>query len=70
MGQAGDPGLVQSRCAMLGEPLHIPADSKDTAALTRLLEDRINAITATADDAFGHPRDDAESRYGIIKEKR
>ena len=55
---------------MLGEPLHIPADSKDTAALTRLLEDRINAITATADDAFGHPRDDAESRYGIIKEKR
>ena len=64
------PGWFSRGVQCWGAPLHIPADSKDTETLTQLLEDRINAITAAADDAFGHPHDDAESRYGIIKEKR
>ena len=52
---------------MLGAPFDLP-DEAETDRLTLELEDRINAITATADACFGHPPDDAEQRYGIIKE--
>ena len=49
------PGWFSRGVQCWGAPLHIPADSKDTETLTQLLEDRINAITATADDASATP---------------
>ncbi len=63
------PGWFTSGIQCWGEPFDVPEDA-DIEHLTRELEDRINTITAIADDAFGHRRDDADDRYGVIKEKR
>jgi lysophospholipid acyltransferase (LPLAT)-like uncharacterized protein len=63
------PGWFSRGIQCWGEPFNVPADA-NLERLTHQLEDRLNAITATADDIFGHQHDDADGRYGIIKEKR
>ncbi|MGC6484292.1 MAG: lysophospholipid acyltransferase family protein [Candidatus Puniceispirillales bacterium] len=63
------PGWFSRGIQCWGAPFDLP-DEAETDRLTLELEDRINAITASADACFGHPPDDAEQRYGIIKEKR
>lgn len=72
------PGWFSRGIQCWGEPIDLtqleePAGHAKTADMTRLkrmLEDRINNVTATADAFFGHERDDATHRYGIAKEKR
>jgi len=66
------PGMFSAGVQCWGAPIRIPKEtSPDMLEDARLnLEDRINAITASADAFFGHPRDDAPHRYGISKEKR
>lgn len=63
------PGWFSKGVQCWGEPFSVPQDA-DMAQMTLDLEDRINAITATADEYCGHTPDDAENRYGTIKEKR
>jgi len=66
------PAAFSSGVQCWGEVFRLPEKaSPDMLKDARLdLEHRLNEITACADARFGHPRDDADHRYGISKEKR